>query len=101
MQKKFSSNEITEKFEHLFLKGWSLSEDKIYIQKTFVFKNFKEAFSWMTNISIEAEALNHHPEWSNVYNKVDVHLSTHDVSGLSKNDFLIASYMDQQFISRK
>jgi len=55
----------------------------------------------MTNISIEAEVLNHHPEWSNVYNKVDVHLSTHDVSGLSKKDFLIASYMDQQFISRK
>ena len=55
----------------------------------------------MTNVSIEAETLNHHPEWSNVYNKVYVNLSTHDISGLSKKDFLMAVYMDQAFISGK
>ena len=55
----------------------------------------------MTNVSIEAETLNHHPEWSNVYNKVYVNLSTHDISGLSKKDFLMASYMDQKFMSGK
>lgn len=97
--KKLTKSDIDKHLQ--LINGWSLKEDFSSISKTFIFTNFKEAFSWMTNISIEAEALNHHPEWSNVYNKVDVHLSTHDVSGLSKKDFLIASYMDQQFISRK
>ena len=55
----------------------------------------------MSLVSIEAEKLNHHPNWSNVYNKIEVKLFTHDVSGLSKKDFLMASYMDQEFISGK
>ena len=55
----------------------------------------------MTSISIEAEKLNHHPEWANVYNKIEIKLSTHDVLGLSKKDFLMAIYMDQEFMKVK
>ena len=97
--KKLTKREINKHF--LLINGWVLKDDFPSISKTFIFKDFREAFSWMTNISIEAETLNHHPDWSNVYNKVDVNLSTHDVSGLSKKDFLMAIYMDQEFMSRK
>ena len=80
MQKKFSNKEIEEKFKHLLLKGWNLSEDKIYIQKTFVFKNFKEAFCWMCRIAFIAEEINHHPNWTNVFKTVDISLSLIHIS---------------------
>ena len=97
--KKLTKKEINKHLQ--LINGWFLKDDYLSISKTFIFKDFREAFSWMTNVSVEAETLNHHPEWSNVYNKVDVNLSTHDVSGLSKKDFLIAIYMDQEFIGVK
>ena len=96
---KLTEKEINKNLK--LINGWFLKDDYLSISKTFIFKDFREAFSWMTNVSVEAETLNHHPEWSNVYNKVDVNLSTHDVSGLSKKDFLIAIYMDQEFIGGK
>lgn len=95
---KFSEEEIIKNKKKL--DGWAVKEDLSSIYKTFNFKNFKEAFSWMTIISMEAERLDHHPEWSNVYNRVEVNLSTHDVSGLSKKDFLLAIFMDQKFNKR-
>jgi 4a-hydroxytetrahydrobiopterin dehydratase len=58
------------------LPGWKLSEDAL--AKTFAFASFKEAFSFMTRVAFEAESMNHHPEWSNVYSKVTIRLSTHD-----------------------
>lgn len=71
---------------------WQLHGDKI--TKTFIFKGFIGAFGWMTQVAIWAEKLKHHPEWFNVYNKVDVTLTTHDVDGLSELDFKLAQKMN-------
>jgi 4a-hydroxytetrahydrobiopterin dehydratase len=72
--------------------GWDVS--KTAAQKTFTFKNFVEAFGWMTSAAIVAEKLNHHPEWSNVYKTVNVTLTTHDTGGLSDLDLKLAKRMD-------
>ena len=74
--------------------GWSLVEDRDAIQKTFQFKNFVDAWGWMSRMAIWAEKLNHHPEWFNVYNRVEVVLTTHDVDGLSDLDVKLAEKME-------
>jgi 4a-hydroxytetrahydrobiopterin dehydratase len=74
--------------------GWAAVEGREAIVKTFVFKNFVEAFGWMTRAAIHAECLNHHPEWSNVYKTVHVVLTTHDVGGLSELDVTLAGKLD-------
>ncbi len=74
--------------------GWTLVEGRDAIQKTFKFKSFVEAWGWMSRMAIWAEKLNHHPEWFNVYNRVDVVLTTHDVDGLSDLDVKLAGEMD-------
>ncbi len=74
--------------------GWAMVEGRDAVHKTFVFKNFIEAFGFMTKSAIWAEKLNHHPEWSNVYKTVEVTLTTHDVDGLSELDLKLASKMD-------
>ena len=76
------------------LDGWSLLESRDAITKTFKFKNFNEAFGWMTRAALIAEQMNHHPEWSNVWNRVEVTLSTHDAGGLTELDIKLASKMD-------
>ncbi|MCY4305141.1 MAG: 4a-hydroxytetrahydrobiopterin dehydratase [Aestuariivita sp.] len=73
---------------------WKLSESPTAIEKEYKFKSFIEAFSWMTKCAIWAEKLDHHPEWFNVYNKVKVKLTTHDVGGLSIKDGTLAKKMD-------
>lgn len=75
--------------------GWSMAQDRDAIFKQFKFKSFVEAFSWMTAAALCAEKMNHHPEWSNVYNRVNVTLTTHDVDGLSGLDIKLAQKMDQ------
>jgi 4a-hydroxytetrahydrobiopterin dehydratase len=75
--------------------GWSMVQDRDAIFKQFKFKSFVDAFSWMTAAAIYAEKMNHHPEWSNVYNRVEVTLTTHDVDGLSSLDIKLAQKMDQ------
>ncbi len=75
--------------------GWTLQEGRDAVKKTFVFKNFVEAFGFMTRSAIWAEKLNHHPEWSNVYKTVEVVLTTHDTGGLSALDAKLAAKMDQ------
>lgn len=70
------------------LSGWALSGEKLY--RKFVFKDFNEAFGFMSRVALLAEAMNHHPEWSNVYNRVEVYLTTHDAAGLSELDFELA-----------
>ena len=96
MPKRMSDKEIAEKFAHLLSKGWSFSEDKIYIQKTFVFKNFREAFAWMCRIAFIAEETNHHPNWTNVYKTVDISLSTHDAGGLTELDLDFANKVEME-----
>ncbi|WP_170785182.1 4a-hydroxytetrahydrobiopterin dehydratase [Ruegeria lacuscaerulensis] len=78
----------------LFQTGWTMVEGRDAITKTFTFKNFVQAFGWMTQVAIFAEKWNHHPEWFNVYNRVEVTLSTHDVGGLSALDAKLARKMD-------
>jgi len=75
--------------------GWAQTADRDAIVKTYTFKNFIDAFGFMTRAAIHAERLNHHPEWSNVYNKVEVTLITHDVDGLSALDVKLARTMDR------
>lgn len=74
--------------------GWSLDEEKDAIRKTFKFSDFTEAFSWMVRAALWAEKWNHHPEWFNAYNRVEVTLTTHDVGGLSSLDAKLARKLD-------
>ncbi|BCW87410.1 Putative pterin-4-alpha-carbinolamine dehydratase [Alphaproteobacteria bacterium SO-S41] len=76
------------------LDGWVLSDEGDAIFKSYKFGDFIEAFGFMTSIAIIAQAMDHHPEWFNVYNKVDVKLTTHDAGGLTANDIALAGEMD-------
>ena len=78
----------------LLATGWAMVEGRDAIKKTFVFKNFVDAFGWMTRTAIWAEKWNHHPEWDNVYKTVNVVLTTHDAGGLSALDIKLARKMD-------
>ncbi|WP_296597703.1 4a-hydroxytetrahydrobiopterin dehydratase [Phenylobacterium sp.] len=77
------------------LSGWEKVEgDRDAIRKTFRFEDFNEAFGFMTRVAIKADQLDHHPEWFNVYNRVEVLLATHDVDGVSELDVTLATFMD-------
>ncbi|APX23146.1 MAG: 4a-hydroxytetrahydrobiopterin dehydratase [Rhodobacteraceae bacterium] len=78
----------------LLANGWEMTEGRDAIKKTFKFEDFTEAFSWMTRAAMWAEKWDHHPEWFNVYNTVEVTLSTHDVGGLSSLDAKLARKFD-------
>jgi 4a-hydroxytetrahydrobiopterin dehydratase len=78
----------------LLANGWALHPDRDAITKTFQFRNFIEAFGFMTRAALWAEKWDHHPEWSNVYKTVTVTLITHDVDGLSDLDIKLAAKMD-------
>lgn len=75
--------------------GWTEVEGRDAISKEYVFKNFNQAFGFMTRVALMAEKMDHHPEWFNVYNKVQVTLSTHDCRGLSQNDIKMAKFMEK------
>jgi 4a-hydroxytetrahydrobiopterin dehydratase len=77
------------------LHGWSEVEDRDAIRKTYHFADFNEAFGFMARIAMLAEKLDHHPEWVNVYNRVEVILTSHDVEGLTKRDLALAHAMDE------
>ena len=81
------------------LSGWQLQADRDAIEKSFTFKDFNAAFAFMTRIALRAEAMNHHPEWSNIYNRVDIVLTSHDVDGLSERDAALAAFIDKIFAS--
>ena len=76
------------------LSGWSAAADRDAIVKSFKFKDFNAAFGFMTRAALAAEKLDHHPEWSNVYNRVEVLLSTHDAEGVTELDVKLAKIMD-------
>ena len=77
------------------LTGWSAAEGRDAIVKTFKFADFNAAFGWMTRVALAAEKLDHHPEWFNVYKKVEVTLSTHDAGGVTELDVELAEAMDK------
>lgn len=74
------------------VEGWEYNENAIHT--SFEFNDFKDAFSAMTRIAFEAEKLNHHPDWSNVYNTLNITLSTHDADGLTEKDFELAKIIN-------
>ncbi|CAG0919364.1 unnamed protein product [Notodromas monacha] len=78
----------------LFESGWRLVDDRDAIKKTLTFKNFNQAFGFMTHVAMLAEKMDHHPEWFNVYNRVEITLSSHDVNGLSGRDVRMAKFID-------
>ena len=83
--------EIESRLESL--EGWSLVSDKLH--QEFKFGDFVTAFGFMTQVAMIAEKMDHHPEWSNVYNRVGVDLTTHDAGGLTELDFALATQMNE------
>ncbi len=77
------------------LDGWQTAADRDAITRSFAFKNFVEAWGFMTQVAMEAEKADHHPEWSNVYNRVEILLSTHDAGGLTERDIALAKAIDR------
>ncbi|MDA1097766.1 MAG: 4a-hydroxytetrahydrobiopterin dehydratase [Proteobacteria bacterium] len=76
------------------LSGWRVQNDRDAIEKSFTFKDFNAAFAFITRVALKAEAMNHHPEWRNTYNRVDMVLTSHDVAGLSERDIALAGFID-------
>lgn len=77
------------------LDGWAEVAGRDAIQRNFKFRNFNEAFGFMTRVALLAEKMDHHPEWFNVYNRVDVTLATHDADGVTELDIRMAGFMNQ------
>ncbi|BBU54527.1 MULTISPECIES: 4a-hydroxytetrahydrobiopterin dehydratase [Mameliella] len=94
MTEKLSDTARKTVLEPLLESGWEMVEGRDAIAKTYQFKDFTEAFAWMTRAALWAEKWNHHPEWFNVYKTVQVTLSTHDVGGLSSLDAKLARKLD-------
>ncbi len=89
--KTYSAENSLEKLS--VLPGWKFNNNAL--EKDFVFKNFREAMSQMIRIAFICESMDHHPEWTNVYNKLNVRLSTHDAGGVTDKDFLLASEIEK------
>ncbi|KAF9933100.1 putative pterin-4-alpha-carbinolamine dehydratase [Linnemannia zychae] len=77
------------------LPAWSLVDGREAIKRTLIFKDFNEAFGFMTRVALHADKHDHHPEWFNVYNRVEITLATHDVQGLSVRDVKLAQFIDE------
>jgi 4a-hydroxytetrahydrobiopterin dehydratase len=92
MVDKLSDSERTAALEAL--PDWKHDAERGAISRRFLFADFSEAFAFMTRSALLAEQMDHHPEWFNVYNKVDVTLTTHDADGLSENDVAMAAAME-------
>ena len=87
---KLSDEEIKKELTNL--PGWSIANGKLH--KDFVFKDFIEAFGFMSTAALHIEKMNHHPEWFNVYNKIKVDLTTHDAGGITQNDINLARILN-------
>jgi|TARA_R110000737_G_scaffold2188_1_gene6155 4a-hydroxytetrahydrobiopterin dehydratase len=90
--KKYTEQEAKAKANEKNL-NWQIKNNGL--EKNYEFKTFTEAFGFMTKVAIQAEKMNHHPEWFNVYNKVNMRLSTHDANGITDNDFLLAEIIEK------
>lgn len=94
METLLQKGEVTQYlFTHL--KNWNIDETSI--KRTFVFKTFVDAFSFMSAVALEAEKMDHHPDWSNSYNQVSVSLHTHSASGITQKDFDLAGKIDHVY----
>lgn len=76
------------------LTEWTLDEDRSGIRRSLTFADFNAAFGFMTRVALKADAMEHHPEWFNVYSRVDIRLSSHDADGLSERDAALARFID-------
>ncbi len=92
-REKLSPDEVTDRLSAL--EGWELAGDGASIRRVFTFRNFSQAFGFMTRCALAAEKMDHHPEWSNVYKTVDVTLTTHSAGGLTELDFELAGKMNK------
>ncbi|MBT8283068.1 MAG: 4a-hydroxytetrahydrobiopterin dehydratase [Muriicola sp.] len=92
---KLNTAQVEERLKKL--EGWEYNNDAI--ETSFEFKNFKEAFTVMTRIAFECEAQNHHPDWSNVYNSLQIRLNTHDAGGVTEKDFTLAKSIENIIVS--
>ena len=95
MAKVLSSDDLSKLIDQETL-DWKIIDDGKKIKKTFKFKSFIEAFSFMTKIAIYAEKKDHHPEWSNVYNKVEICLTTHDAGGITEKDVDLINFIEKK-----
>jgi 4a-hydroxytetrahydrobiopterin dehydratase len=95
LTEKLSDTARKSLLEPLFAAGWAMAEDTDALEKEFGFADFTAAFAWMTRAALWAEKWDHHPDWSNSYNRVTVRLTTHDVGGVSALDAKLARKMDQ------
>lgn len=94
MSVSLSEIEINKKV-NLLSKNWSV--EGLYLKGSYVFNNFDNAFSFMKEVAVKCEEMNHHPKWTNVYNKLDIELYTHDLGGITDKDFELSSFMDSTF----
>ncbi len=92
MVEKLTKNEVETYIKKLA--SWKLSDDSLALEREIRFKDFNHAFSFMTQVAMVAEKMDHHPEWFNVYNKVSIRLTTHDCGGLSQKDVDLAIRID-------
>ena len=83
----------------LFKNDWKMVEGRDAISKKYKFKSFIRAFGWMSSVAIIAEKMDHHPEWSNVYNKVEINLVTHSEGGITMLDIDLAKKVDSQYLA--
>merc|ERR1711911_494608 len=94
MVSKLSTEERSAQLQPLLAKGWTMVKDRDAIYKEFLFKDFNQAFGFMTRVALKADKVDHHPEWFNVYNKVQITLATHDCGGLSVRDVNLANFIE-------
>ncbi|KAK8722547.1 hypothetical protein OTU49_012265 [Cherax quadricarinatus] len=97
MAQKLTAGERESKLKPLLDDSWTMVDGRDAVKKTFLFKDFNEAWGWMSRVALRSEKLDHHPEWFNVYNKVEVTWSTHDCGGLSSKDIQMATFCDDTF----
>jgi 4a-hydroxytetrahydrobiopterin dehydratase len=88
---KLTENDVNERLQDL--PQWRLRDAKLF--RSCIFSDFGEAFAFMTRVALAAEKMNHHPEWFNVWNRVDISLTTHDAGGLSELDFRLAECIEE------
>lgn len=93
-----TSEEKEDSLNSVAKSNWNKSNDRDAIKKEFAFKNFVQAFSFMTAVALEAEKIDHHPEWSNVYNNVDITLTSHFCNGVSQLDIKLAKIIDDIYV---